>query len=158
MSSFLNNQPTDDKAAEVAYDCLINGDFAQGYTILKGSADSKNFDILFNLGLCFLGAKDFEKAAEFFEKALNLSKSSGLGSPQKEQSAVYITLRRGEISRVQYLKPLCADFIARFPIAARENITMALITALKNCGQNDSAKRLTAALIGDEFIDFKGDF
>ena len=148
-------QAPDQSAAAIKY--LRQGWDAQAFLILSEAGSEKNPAARFALGICHVRAGELSFAIPCFEQALQLLRgapqaiSKGIG----ENSETHLSLTKKQIEDAIYLTPMDADFCSRFPRAAEQTVTMALVHVYKQKGMVEQAQRLASGLIGPAFEEYR---
>jgi tetratricopeptide (TPR) repeat protein len=160
MDFYANETKTGGKERiQVAIEYLKQGRSAQAFLLLSDKKDEKEPAALFALGLCRRLCSELPEAIQCFEQSLKLLKAAS--APAKaayapaENSEEYIRLSIEQIKEKVYLGPMDIDFCERFPKAAEQNILLALIDTYRQNRMEPEAKRLSAALTGPIFDDYK---
>ncbi|MDR1211418.1 MAG: hypothetical protein LBK40_04210 [Spirochaetaceae bacterium] len=162
---------------------IDQGRYAEAFKLLAPLRSAENSlppeprpSLYLNLALCLMAAEQYAGAAAELEKALEAIKhlapaggfrpaGAGFGAAPgsgtllsvapvpPEHTELWQKLRGAELAGA--VRPFRADYPACFPREAREDITVALISAYERCGLTEKAKILRAALTGPEFEEYK---
>jgi len=151
-------QAPDQSAAAIKY--LRQGWDAQAFLILSEAGSEKNPAARFALGICHVRAGELSFAIPCFEQALQLLRTASpvppsLAKGTGENSETHLSLTKKQIEDAIYLTPMDADFCSRFPRAAEQTVTMALIHVYKQKGMVEQAQRLASGLIGPAFEEYR---
>jgi len=156
LSSFLPQQPIDEKALSAALGLMEVGRFSAALRVLGEIRVDDHVVGAFALGVCLFRAGAYERAAGCFEKslaALKRMKPLGMAVTKTDE---YMALRVREIAEQTYLTPLRIDVMtAGFLESAREDMIMAAAEAYFQCGDVNRAQTRINSLNGAEFDQIK---
>ena len=141
---------------KTAINYLRQGRSAEAFLLLAEPGNEKDPAARFALALCHLNAGELPAAISCFEQALGILQAMPPKLPERPKtSETYFKLAVKQIAEKAYLAPLDVDFCELFPKAAEQTVLLALIDCFKQNGMIEKAKRLSSALTGQVFEEFK---
>ena len=140
--------------AAVTY--LRQGRNAEAFLLLSEPGAEKEPAARFALALCHLRAGELPAAISCLEQALGFLRAMPPQAHERlETNGTYLKLATKQVAEKCYLNPMDVDFCVSFPKAAEQNALLALIDSYCQNGMIEQARRLSSALTGPVFEDFK---